>query len=138
MAMVRELSFVECERMLDTAVVGRVALMTPDGPQIIPLNYTVVEDAIVVATSPYSALGTYGPGALVAFEVDEFDVETRSGWSVVVRGRATTVADPAEVQGIKRAGTSQPWADGSRNLYLRIPRTEVSGRRLGGQATTAP
>ena len=130
MTQVRELGFDECERMLSAGVVGRIALTTPDGPHIVPLNYTLVGDAIVVATSPYSALGTYGPDALVAFEVDEFDMGARTGWSVVVRGRAAMVADPADVQSFKRAGIVHPWADGSRNLFLRIPRTEVSGRRL--------
>jgi uncharacterized protein len=130
----RELGYDECERMLSAGVVGRVALMTPGGPHIIPLNYSMVGDAIIVATSPYSALGTYGPDALVAFEVDQFDVGTGTGWSVVVRGRAAMVADPAEVQRLRRAGAPNPWADGSRNLYLRIPRTEVSGRRLGEES----
>jgi len=130
-ATLRELGFDECEHALRTGVVGRVALMAPDGPHIIPLNYAMVEDAIIVSTAPYSALGTYGPGGLVAFEVDQFDVDTQTGWSVVVRGRAAVVADPAEVQWLRRAGASRPWADGSRNLYLRVPLTEVSGRRIG-------
>ena len=30
------------------------------------------------------------------FEADEFDAETRSGWSVVITGRASVVTDPAE------------------------------------------
>ena len=132
MGYLSEIGFDDCVRMLSVGPVGRVALTTPDGPHIIPLNYSVVEDAIIVATTPYSALGTYGPGALVAFEVDQFDLDTHTGWSVVARGRAAVVADPGEVQWLRRAGASTPWADGSRNLYLRIPLTEVSGRRIGG------
>jgi nitroimidazol reductase NimA-like FMN-containing flavoprotein (pyridoxamine 5'-phosphate oxidase superfamily) len=134
-AIVRELGFDECERMVRAGVVGRIALMTPDGPQIVPLNYSVVGDAIVVATSPYSVLGTYAAGALVAFEVDEFDVGEGTGWSVVVRGRAAMVGSPDEVQGLAEA-LVHPWAGGSRNLFLRIPRTEVSGRRLGEEPRT--
>jgi nitroimidazol reductase NimA-like FMN-containing flavoprotein (pyridoxamine 5'-phosphate oxidase superfamily) len=136
MAVSRELGFDECEQMLSAGVVGRIALMTPDGPQIVPLNYAVVGDAIIVATTPYSVLGTYGPGALVAFEVDQFDVGASTGWSVVVRGRAAVVASPAEVQALKRAGVVHPWVDGARNLILRIPRTEVSGRRLDEERGT--
>jgi uncharacterized protein len=130
MATLSELGFDECERRLRTGVVGRVALMTPEGPHILPLNYSIIEDAVIVVTSAYSALGTYGPGALVAFEVDHFDVGTRTGWSVVVRGRAAMVESPTEVQSLRRAGAASPWADGSRTLYLRIPQTEVSGRLL--------
>jgi nitroimidazol reductase NimA-like FMN-containing flavoprotein (pyridoxamine 5'-phosphate oxidase superfamily) len=82
-----------------------VALSAPDGPHIIPLNYSVVDSAIVVRTSPYSVLGTHGRDAMVAFEVDSFDLAREQGWSVVARGRAEVVrarwpqagaADPVE------------------------------------------
>ena len=137
MTLSRELAFDECARLLRAGVVGRVALTTPDGPHIIPLNYSVVDEAILVATSPYSALGTYGNGLVVAFEVDRFDFETHTGWSVLVRGRAEAVTDPEELQRLKRLWAPRPWADGSRNLHLRIPWTEVSGRSLGGYAETS-
>ncbi len=137
MTLSRELAFDECARLLRAGVVGRVALTTPDGPHIFPLNYSVVDEAILVATSPYSALGTYGNGLVVAFEVDRFDFETHTGWSVLVRGRAEAVTDPEELQRLKRLWAPRPWADGSRNLHLRIPWTEVSGRSLGGYAETS-
>ena len=136
MPMPRELAFDECARLLRAGVVGRVALMTPGGPLIVPLNYAVVDEAIYVATSPYSALGTYGARSLVAFEVDHFDHETHTGWSVAVRGRAEALTDPAEVQRLKQVWAPRPWADGSRNLHLRIPWTELSGRSLGGNLST--
>jgi nitroimidazol reductase NimA-like FMN-containing flavoprotein (pyridoxamine 5'-phosphate oxidase superfamily) len=137
MALPRELAFDECVRLLEAGVVGRVALATPQGPQIIPLNYSAVEESILVATSPYSALGTYGGQSLVAFEVDRFDYESHTGWSVVVRGRAEVVADPEEVQRLRQLWGPRPWADGSRNLYVRIPWTEISGRSLGDDTRTA-
>jgi nitroimidazol reductase NimA-like FMN-containing flavoprotein (pyridoxamine 5'-phosphate oxidase superfamily) len=137
MTLSRELAFDECVRLLNAGVVGRIALTTPDGPHIIPLNYSVVDEALVVATSPYSALGTYGDGLVVAFEVDRFDYDSHTGWSVVVRGRAEAVKDPEEVQRLRHMWAPRPWADGSRNLLLRIPWTEVSGRSLGGDTTTS-
>jgi nitroimidazol reductase NimA-like FMN-containing flavoprotein (pyridoxamine 5'-phosphate oxidase superfamily) len=137
MTLSRELAFDECVRLLRAGVVGRVAITTPDGPHIIPINYSVVDDAIVVATSPYSALGTYGDGIVVAFEIDRFDYETHTGWSVVVRGRAQAVTDPDELRRLKQLWAPHPWADGTRNLHIRIPWTEVSGRSLGGDVTTS-
>ena len=132
MAQARELAFDECATLLHGGVVGRLAVSTPQGPHIIPMNYSVVHDAVVVATTPYSALGTYGDGNLVAFEVDRFDYDTHTGWSVVVRGRAEVVADVAELQEMRRLWAPRPWADGTRNLFLRVPWTELSGRSLGG------
>lgn len=132
----RELAFDECVRLLYAGVMGRIAINTPDGPQIVPMNYSVVEDSLLVATSPYSALGTYGDGRLVAFEVDQFDYDTHTGWSVVVRGRAGVVADPDDLQQIRRMWPPRPWAAGTRNMYLRIPWTELSGRSLGSHTST--
>ena len=39
-----ELTFEECVRGLNAGVVGRVGLALPDGPRIVPVNYTVHDD----------------------------------------------------------------------------------------------
>jgi hypothetical protein len=127
----RELSYSECEALLRAGVSGRVALSTPDGPQIIPLNYSVVDANIIVRTSPYSVLGTYGRDATLAFEVDHFDHANHRGWSVVARGRADVVEDPAELKHIRSVWEPRPWASGARALFLRIRWSELTGRQLG-------
>ncbi|MCX6395798.1 MAG: pyridoxamine 5'-phosphate oxidase family protein [Propionibacteriales bacterium] len=131
MAEPHELSTEECDRLLRSGVVGRVALSSPDGPHIVPVNYSVVDDMVVFRTTPYSVLGTYGRNAQLAFEVDHFDDEYETGWSVVARGRADAVLDADEVQRINEAWRPRPWASGSRNLYLAVRWSELSGRRLG-------
>jgi nitroimidazol reductase NimA-like FMN-containing flavoprotein (pyridoxamine 5'-phosphate oxidase superfamily) len=133
MALVREIGFEECAELLRGGVIGRAALSTPTGPHIVPVNYSVVDEALLVATTPYSVLGTYGRGSMVAFEVDDFDYETHWGWSVVARGRAELLG-PDEVQRIKAQWSPHPWADGSRTMHLRIPWQELSGRRVGSYA----
>jgi uncharacterized protein len=127
----RDLEPQECERLLRAGIVGRVALSTPDGPHIVPVNYSVFEDSIVLRTSSYSILGTYGRNAMLAFEVDHIDHERHVGWSVVARGRSWAETDPAEVARIRDAWQPRPWASGSRNLYLRIRWSTLSGRALG-------
>ena len=121
----------ECQILLRTTVVGRIAVSTPDGPHIVPVNYAVVDDAIVVRTSAYSVLGTYARDAMLAFEVDHVDHEQQRGWSVVARGRAEFVSDPEVIDHIQEVWAPRPWANGSRALYLRLPWTELSGRKLG-------
>ncbi|MEO5665964.1 MAG: pyridoxamine 5'-phosphate oxidase family protein [Nocardioides sp.] len=125
-----ELSRSECEGLLRLGVVGRVAIATPTGPHILPLNYAISRGDVVVCTSPYSVLGTYGRDSLLAFEIDHFDHPRHHGWSVVVRGRAAAVEDPEELSTLVKV-VPRPWAGGSRSLFLRIPLTEVTGRRLG-------
>ena len=127
----RELDRQECERLLRGGVVGRVALSTPDGPHIIPVNYAVLDDTIVVRTSPYSVLGTYARDAMLAFEVDHVDHDRHVGWSVVARGRGWAEVDPGELTRIREGWQPRPWASGSRNLYLRIRWDSLTGRSLG-------
>jgi nitroimidazol reductase NimA-like FMN-containing flavoprotein (pyridoxamine 5'-phosphate oxidase superfamily) len=121
----------QCERLLRSGVGGRVALSSPSGPHIVPVNYSVVDDAIIIRTSPYSVLGTYGRGSMLAFEVDQMDHERQRGWSVVARGRGDVVTDPAELEHIHRTWEPRPWAGGARSLYVRLRWTEITGRRIG-------
>lgn len=121
----------QCERLLRAGTTGRVAVSTPDGPHIVPVNYSVVGDAIVLRTTPYSLLGTYGRGSTLAFEVDGVDHDRWRGWSVVARGRGAPVTDPLELDHIREVWEPRPWASGSRTLYLRIPWTELTGRQIG-------
>lgn len=127
----RELSYSECEAFLRAGVAGRVALSTPDGPQIMPVNYSVVDGAVILRTSPYSLLGTYGRDTTLAFEIDQFDHDNHRGWSVVVRGRASVVQDAKEIEHIRSVWEPQPWAKGVRTLFVRIRWTELTGRQLG-------
>lgn len=131
MAQSRELSAHECQQLLRSGVAGRVALSTPTGPQIVPVNYSVVDDAIVIRTSPYSVLGTYGRDTTFAFEIDAFDREHARGWSVQVRGRVQAITDRDEIQMVREVAEVHPWAGGARSLYLRLRWTEVSGRQVG-------
>lgn len=126
-----DLSQAESEALLRSGVVGRLALSTPTGPHIIPINYSVVDDAIIVRTSPYSLLGTYGRDNTVAFEIDQFDHEYHRGWSVVARGRAEFVTDTTELDHIRTVWQPHPWAAGTRELHLRLTWDELTGRRLG-------
>ena len=131
-----ELSPEKCEELLRASIVGRVAFGTADGPRITPVNYVTAGDAVVFRTAPESELGRHAGGSRLAFEIDHFDYETHTGWSVMVQGRAEVVTDPAEVRRLKQVWAPRPWAEGSRNLYVRIPWTELSGRSLGGNLST--
>jgi nitroimidazol reductase NimA-like FMN-containing flavoprotein (pyridoxamine 5'-phosphate oxidase superfamily) len=126
-----ELNHEQCLRLLSAGVTGRVAVSTPDGPHIVPVNYSVVGEAVVLRTTPYSVLGSHGRGAMLAFEVDGVDHDRWRGWSVVARGRAEAVTDPVELERIRAVWEPRPWVSGSRALHLRIPWTELSGRQIG-------
>lgn len=127
----RDLSYAECRAVLERGTVGRVGICTPDGPYIIPVNYTVLDEAIVVRTGPFSLLASQARGAVVAFEVDHLDPEGHLGWSVLARGKVEVVDDPRHVERIRRLAEPVPWASGSRNLYLWIVWKTLTGRQVG-------
>lgn len=126
-----ELTLDQCTELLRTGVVGRVAFTTPTGPHIVPVNYAVLDETIVVSTSPYSLLGTHGRDAVLAFEVDLVDHVHQRGWSVTARGRATAVTDPVERRRVRDSWPPRPWAVGARSSLLSIAIGELSGRQLG-------
>ena len=127
----------ECVELLRAGVVGRVALCTPMGPRIVPVNYAMHGNAIVFRTAPYSEVGTYARDAEVAFEIDHLDYENHTGWSVVALGKAHMVDDPDELHEIRESWEPRPWARGQRNLYLKISWHDVSGRSLGAHGSTS-
>jgi nitroimidazol reductase NimA-like FMN-containing flavoprotein (pyridoxamine 5'-phosphate oxidase superfamily) len=121
----RELGRDECVRLLDSQQVGRVAFTDDSGPDVMPVNYVMDGDDVLITTSSYGALARGATNGRVAFEVDELDHYTESGWSVVVRGRAVRES-PLE----QPPQRPHPWADGTRTYLLRIHPDTVTGRRL--------
>ena len=103
MNQLKELDTTECLRLLGQRGIGRAAVATPDGPHLVPVNYAVLDGSIAIRTSPYSLLGTYARASMLAFEVDDIDEETHSGWSVVVRGRCLPETDPDDPGAAARA-----------------------------------
>jgi uncharacterized protein len=126
-----ELSYGKCRELLAAGVFGRVGVCTPQGPVILPVNYSVVGEAIIFRTSPYGVVANHDWSAQIAFEVDYVDYSDHKGWSVLATGRGERVEDPDELARIKRTWDPRPWAGGSRPLYVKLAWDELSGRRLG-------
>jgi hypothetical protein len=53
----------------------------------------------------------------------------RTGWSVVVRGRAQDIVDPSELEELYQTPLL-PWAPGDRSQYVRITPDPVTVRRI--------
>jgi hypothetical protein len=126
---IHELDLPTCEHLLRRGAFGRFAFVSPRGPEIVPVNYVVHGDAVVVRTAPDSALARHGAGAELAFEVDAVDHEYWNGFSVVARGVGEILASvPAPESG---APPPRPWAAGDRSCVLRMAWSEISGRAVG-------
>ncbi|MGP4050632.1 pyridoxamine 5'-phosphate oxidase family protein [Streptomyces sp. 2A115] len=128
----RALDRQECLRLLAKVPVGRVVYTRQALPAVLPINFSLDADAsVLLRTSQDSDLVRAIDGVVVAFEADEFDAATRSGWSVVVTGRATVVTDPAEHDRLTQAGPTS-WMPLREAVFVRIESEMVTGRDLKG------
>jgi nitroimidazol reductase NimA-like FMN-containing flavoprotein (pyridoxamine 5'-phosphate oxidase superfamily) len=128
----------ECLALLRGAQVGRFAFVDGAGSaDVLPVNFVLDGDAVVFATAPGSKLRAAEGGA-VAFEADAVDVETRSGWSVVIHGHGheVTACDAPELLARLRTLPLNPWARGEHTHLVRITPRTVTGRRIRPRATT--
>ena len=119
----------EALALLAAGDVGRVGITIGGLPAIFPVNYGVVDGCIVFRTGAGSKLAAATRGAVVAFEVDDYDRADRSGWSVLVVGQSEVVHDADTTFRVLDAAI-EPWAGGIRTSIVRIQAELVSGRRI--------
>ncbi|MFV5996488.1 DUF1918 domain-containing protein [Streptomyces sp. NPDC056231] len=119
----------ECRARLSTHGVGRVAVSTPDGPAVVPVNYEVIDDAIAFRTAP-DAVPAAAVGTDVAFEVDHVDEAMSQGWSVLVVGPARVVTEADAVRRLAECAHTKPWPGGEREMWVSIEPTRLTGRRI--------
>jgi nitroimidazol reductase NimA-like FMN-containing flavoprotein (pyridoxamine 5'-phosphate oxidase superfamily) len=126
---VHTLDRAECLELLRTVTVGRIAFTERGLPAIQPVNFTVDGSNVIIRTSGGGKLAAAVAGAMVAFEADEVDAATRTGWSVVVMGHASLIRDIDQL--VALAGPdSHPWAPGRSGHVIRIRSERITGRRI--------
>lgn len=120
-----------CLRLLAGEEVGRLAVVAGGAPVVLPVNYALDGEAVVVRTEPGTKLDQ-GVRSPACFEVDDFDRATRSGWSVIVAGRLEEVTefDGPDFERVRALGI-EPWAGPGLDHWLRLVPTRVTGRRIG-------
>jgi nitroimidazol reductase NimA-like FMN-containing flavoprotein (pyridoxamine 5'-phosphate oxidase superfamily) len=123
------LSREQCLRLMATAVVGRIIYTRHAMPAVELVNFTVDAGDIVIRTAPSGKLLAAIQGAVVAFEADDYDPVTRSGWSVTAVGHAREVTSPADT-GMLRTTGPHPWVPGDHPYFVRITPGQLTGRYL--------
>jgi nitroimidazol reductase NimA-like FMN-containing flavoprotein (pyridoxamine 5'-phosphate oxidase superfamily) len=132
-----ELSVDECRRLLGQRQIGRLALVDHSGPVIFPVTYVWTGREIVFRTAAGSKLDAARDHERVAFEIDAVDESSRTGWSVLCRGKAAPVVEQATLERLRFLGLT-PWAPGDRRHYVRILPTAITGRRITLPTEMAP
>lgn len=126
----------EAIALLAGARVGRVVFTVAALPAIVPVTFGVHGGAIVMRTSAGTRLAAAADHGVLAFEADEVDPETRTGWSVVVTGIAEVVTEP--VQRAVIHGVVEPFVPGHNDVCIRLPMAVVTGRRVAAGPARGP
>jgi hypothetical protein len=116
-------------RLLASVDYGRVVFTMDALPAIRPVNHLVDEGRIIIRTRLTRAISTVvtsadSGGVVIAYEADDFDSRSRSGWSIVVTGWARRITDPEQVSRYERL--LQPWVNHA-DTVLAIEPEVVSG-----------
>lgn len=120
----------ECLELLASRPLGRLAYLEAGEPVVVPVNHLVDGSNIVIRSLAGGKLDAAVMRDPVAFQVDDYDEEQGTGWSVLVRGRGTLVDDADDVA--RFADELDSWAvsDPGAATWIRIESAEVTGRRL--------
>lgn len=123
------LSIDQCWVLLDSEVVGRIALIVDGHPEVFPVNFVLQRRSIVFRTAGGTKLWGAITAKPVAFEIDGYDAHEQTAWSVVARGEAELIDDQAEKDAVD-ALLLEPWQPGEKNYYVRLAPKALTGRRF--------
>ncbi|GAA0405104.1 pyridoxamine 5'-phosphate oxidase family protein [Microbispora corallina] len=119
----------ECLDLLASTPIGRIVFTDRALPAVQPVNFCLDDGTIVIRTAIGSKLAAAARNTVVAFEADEFDPATRTGWSVTAVGHARAASEPAEIERLAALPLT-PWAPGSHDHFIVMTPEQISGRRI--------
>lgn len=121
-----------CWELLESTELCRVAIATPHGAEIVPVNYAVDGVHVLFRTAPGRKFTALMENPNVAVEIDGVDAEHSAAFSVIAKGRAEVLDLPADIDAAEALGL-RPWTATVKLRWVRIRAHEVTGRifRLG-------
>ena len=124
----------ECLELLARRSVGRLAVIRKWRPLVFPVNYALDGDVVVFRTDHGSKLAG-APLRMVAFEVDDVDEASGTGWSVLVQGFACEITNAIDhPSASRRTLPVTPFAPGEKSHWIEIMADSITGRRISFQA----
>jgi nitroimidazol reductase NimA-like FMN-containing flavoprotein (pyridoxamine 5'-phosphate oxidase superfamily) len=125
----------ECMRLIEPGGIGRLAFAGRFDLTVLPVNYRLHKGAILFRTAQDSPTdedlrtGIANAEFRVAFEIDDFDMAKREGWSVLLQGPAHHLDSDDERAEAESAGVDS-WPGGDREQFISIKPSCVTGRRI--------
>lgn len=120
----------ECLNRLRSVGVGRLAFVEGGVPVILPVNHGVDGMNIVFRTTWGSKLDVAQAAENAAFEVDGFDENRSTGWSVLVRGSTSVAYEDVDIRRYEALRVPR-WAPAdSYPVWVVLRPDEISGREI--------
>ena len=126
---IRYLDKARCRELLAEASVGRVAVVVNGVPEVVPVNYALLDGDVVFRSGSGTKLHAALASQPVSFEVDRIDEATRTGWSVLLSGTSSVITDPIDRKRVDELGL-EAWAPGRRDDIVRVRADLLSGREI--------
>jgi uncharacterized protein len=116
-------------RLLATVPVGRIGFMADDEVAVLPVMFLVDGQDVVFRTYPGSKLSNIDLGHYVCFEVDSYDADAKTGWSVVARGLVEKESE-ASCARLDTPDMDSWGGSAETRLWMRIRPASITGRRI--------
>ncbi|HEY8456371.1 MAG TPA: pyridoxamine 5'-phosphate oxidase family protein [Actinopolymorphaceae bacterium] len=116
-------------QLLDAGTFGRLVYTAQSLPAVDLVYFVLDDDALVIQLR--EALTPLIDGTIVAFQLDDIDIEQWRGWSVTVVGRAELMDDHATRARLSHFSFPRD-APADPMQFMRIPLTLVFGPHLVG------
>jgi nitroimidazol reductase NimA-like FMN-containing flavoprotein (pyridoxamine 5'-phosphate oxidase superfamily) len=119
----------QCRRLLAKASIGRIAFTEGAMPVIQPASFALSGEDVFIPTGLGSKMAAGSRGAVLALEVDDYDLTERTGWNVTVIGPSRLISDPGQVTALDELGVSA-WTPATTHCYIALHMAMVRGRRI--------
>ena len=124
----------ECLRLLALRAggIGRVGLVKDGHAVIVPVNYLMMDQDVIIQVGPGDMLAAAANQTIVAFEVDDVSSAGDQAWSVLIQGLATVVPHARAIDANVRqvVAASAPLVPEPGHSLVRIRTGVLSGRRF--------
>lgn len=123
------LTAAECLRLLGTRPLGRLVYHEGGLPAIRLVNFVVDRGALLFRVGNGQTLRAAQRSEVVAFEVDDYDVERHTGWTVTALGHLAEVS-ASDREALADALPVRSWAPGARQNLVRLDVETITGRSV--------
>jgi len=119
-----------CREKLESATMGRLGLSVDALPVVVPVNFAIDGQSIVIRTTSGTKLSAAVNETVVAFEIDDYDAEKDRGWSVLVRGTAREITARPRIEHLRALPLHPLSPDGRDDRFIEVAMEIVTGRDL--------